>query len=367
MEKRPPSFLGHNVIVTTGFMSAFVFFPQPFLFVSRVSLLSVFRCPSLAFFSLLFFQCCLCCGSLSLSCCWYVCSDAHFIFLLLTSCCPSLRRAFPSLFLTMARHVRRPPQTNAEMCRLYRRKCAMATGPEADARRNRTRELNRERQIRFRDRQSANLASGVPHREIGSEDDMLRVRERDAHRDVQRRFCGRVRDLSETDARRTRERNGNRERQREFRERLTVPLDAHSTDDFLMGLDSDGPDDGNQPSPPYLPLHQKQAVHDFLDRLLVVGDDLHECAICLEKYHGMSLRGSLCTRCHSEVTFSHVNIVAFSAVLMMCFSRATFIVSMRQKMPIPEMFRMSCATCYKTLLRWRKCCAVSHRPASSCG
>jgi hypothetical protein len=44
--------------------------------------------------------------------------------------------------------------------------------------------------------------------------------------------------------------------------------------------------------PPYLSVHQQHAIHDFLDRLLVAGDNLHECTVCLEKYYGMPLHTS---------------------------------------------------------------------------
>jgi len=56
--------------------------------------------------------------------------------------------------------------------------------------------------------------------------------------------------------------------------------------------------------PPYLPLHQQEAIHAFLDRVLEIGDDLHECTVCLERYHGMKLRDMACTRCHKEVLTS---------------------------------------------------------------
>ena len=34
---------------------------------------------------------------------------------------------------------------------------------------------------------------------------------------------------------------------------------------------------------------------------LLIGDDAHECTLCLECYHGMTLRDTLCARCHNDV------------------------------------------------------------------
>lgn len=121
------------------------------------------------------------------------------------------------------------------------------------------------------------------------------------------------------------------------------------------------------PAPPYLPFHQQQAIHDFLDRLCVVSNDLHECPVCLEKYHGMPLCGVVCPRCHSEVTFSRLNVVAFPVALMASFFRGRIIITTGQMTLILVMFPMSYVTCYRALLKWRKCFAVSPRLASSCG
>ena len=54
-------------------------------------------------------------------------------------------------------------------------------------------------------------------------------------------------------------------------------------------------------TPPFLPLHQSEALVDFLDRLHRVRDDLHECDICLEKYYSMKMEGTQCDRCYHEV------------------------------------------------------------------
>ena len=52
---------------------------------------------------------------------------------------------------------------------------------------------------------------------------------------------------------------------------------------------------------PYLPVYQEQALHEFLDHLHLIQDDVHKCTTCLERYHGMQMRGMECTRCHNEV------------------------------------------------------------------
>lgn len=51
----------------------------------------------------------------------------------------------------------------------------------------------------------------------------------------------------------------------------------------------------------YVPVHQQWAIHDFLDHLALIRDDLHECATCLERYHGMKMHGTQCARCNNEV------------------------------------------------------------------
>ena len=224
--------------------------------------------------------------------------------------------------------------SNAETKKLYKRRRALETGPDADARRDRERRMNRECQQRFRDRRRALLQETVPDgdalrdRELIRETQRLpreapsvaRAPETDGPRGrsdlplVEDNMTGVVFDkhpvvlpshLHDKDAELERERNATRERMRRYRERLHVPLaDLHSMDDVV--------DEDATPALPYLPLHQQQAIHDFLDRLVAVGNDLNECTVCLERYHGMSLHGSLCTRCHSEVMFSYVNIVDFS-------------------------------------------------------
>jgi hypothetical protein len=50
-----------------------------------------------------------------------------------------------------------------------------------------------------------------------------------------------------------------------------------------------------------LPVHQEQAIHDFLDCLRLIHEDVHECTTCLERYHGMQMHGTECLRCHREV------------------------------------------------------------------
>lgn len=120
-------------------------------------------------------------------------------------------------------------------------------------------------------------------------------------------------------------------------------------------------------APPYIPLHQQQAIHNFLDCLHVVSNNLHKCPICFEKYHGMPLCGVVCARCHSKVMFSRLIVAAFPVALMASFFRGRIIVTMGQVMLILVMFLMSYAMCYRALLKWRKCFAASHHLASSCG
>ena len=60
---------------------------------------------------------------------------------------------------------------------------------------------------------------------------------------------------------------------------------------------------------PYLPVHQEQALYEFLDCLHLIQDDMHECTTCLERYHGMQMCGTECARCYNEV---HIWWVQFS-------------------------------------------------------
>jgi hypothetical protein len=52
---------------------------------------------------------------------------------------------------------------------------------------------------------------------------------------------------------------------------------------------------------PFLPVHQQNAINNFMDRILTVRHSSAQCATCLERYHGMHMRGVQCDRCHREV------------------------------------------------------------------
>ena len=52
---------------------------------------------------------------------------------------------------------------------------------------------------------------------------------------------------------------------------------------------------------PFLPVHQQNAINDFMDRVLTVRYSEAECDTCLERYHGMRMRGVQCDRCRREV------------------------------------------------------------------
>jgi hypothetical protein len=95
------------------------------------------------------------------------------------------------------------------------------------------------------------------------------------------------------DARSLHARALNRERVRRYRERLQPEL-RPTIDEHVV----------QQPpviAPRDVPIHQERAIHAFLDRLLSAADDIFECSTCLERYQGMSLRGTQCQRCFHEV------------------------------------------------------------------
>lgn len=159
----------------------------------------------------------------------------------------------------MARRAKRSPKSQAEDTTtqsVRRRKHAETTGAEADAKRQKIRERNRDYMRRYRERLRVQT-----HRRALSQDPIV--------------------DLDDFPM----ANNG---------------LQGHLVDnDYRMHDVHDAPD--VQTLSPYLPPHQQQAVYDFLDCLHLIQDDVHECTTCLERYHGMQMRATECARCHNEV------------------------------------------------------------------
>jgi hypothetical protein len=85
------------------------------------------------------------------------------------------------------------------------------------------------------------------------------------------------------------------ERARELRHLRRARLRNHSTNDSALTDASS-----------FLPLHQREAIDAFFDRVGRVRADVRECQIYLERYHGMHLRRLECDRCHREVSFHSV-------------------------------------------------------------
>jgi hypothetical protein len=85
------------------------------------------------------------------------------------------------------------------------------------------------------------------------------------------------------------------QRARELQRLRRARLRNHSTDESA-----------STDSSSFLPLHQREAIDAFFDRVVGVRADVGECQICLERYHGMHLRGLDCDRCHREVSFHSV-------------------------------------------------------------
>jgi hypothetical protein len=90
------------------------------------------------------------------------------------------------------------------------------------------------------------------------------------------------------------------ERARELQRLRRARLRNHSTNGSVSKVSSS-----------FLPLHQREAVDAFFDRVVSVRADIGECQICLERYHGMHLRGLECDMCHREVSFHPVFLVLF--------------------------------------------------------
>ncbi|KAH9998572.1 hypothetical protein BJV77DRAFT_959567 [Russula vinacea] len=78
-------------------------------------------------------------------------------------------------------------------------------------------------------------------------------------------------------------------------------------------------DDDLAAAPLYLPMRQQDVIHAFLDHVRVICDDVHECTLCLERYHGMTLHDTLCARSHNEVPFLLVR--ALTDILMSTFHK----------------------------------------------
>jgi hypothetical protein len=90
-------------------------------------------------------------------------------------------------------------------------------------------------------------------------------------------------------------REQNRDRQRARRDRLAVERAARSR--------------LSPASQFFLPLHQYQALHAFMDRLLLARADVHDCDVCLERYYGMKMHAErCCDRCHREVSFIFIRV-----------------------------------------------------------
>jgi hypothetical protein len=60
-------------------------------------------------------------------------------------------------------------------------------------------------------------------------------------------------------------------------------------------------DDVLAAAPLYLSLRQQDVIHAFLHHVRNIGDDMHKCTPCLERYHSMRLHDTLCAGGHNEV------------------------------------------------------------------
>jgi hypothetical protein len=107
-----------------------------------------------------------------------------------------------------------------------------------------------------------------------------------------------VADATDTDG--SSRRQARLERARELQRLRSARLRNHSTNGSVSTVSSS-----------FLPLHQREAVDAFFDRVVSVRADIGDCQICLERYHGMHLRGLECDRCHREVSFHPVFLVLF--------------------------------------------------------
>ena len=124
------------------------------------------------------------------------------------------------------------------------------------------------------------------------------------------------------DDRREKERERNRAYQKKYRERQRALVnDRHGRSNSIT----------QQETPSYLPIHQKKAVDDFLNRLCCTENVPDICSICGESYHGMRLKGTQCERCSNEVCFFEPLFVFFFLLRFFTYRRTVIVSSPRMK------------------------------------
>ena len=122
-------------------------------------------------------------------------------------------------------------------------------------------------------------------------------------------------------------------------------------------------DDVLAAAPPlYLPMHQQDVIYTILYCVCNIGDNVHECTLCLEGYHGMSLhnaRDRLCALCHNEVRSSFSLVRALTDTHMPTVHRTANITTTPQTTLTLARSRQNSTRSSTASLRLRRC--------SSCG
>lgn len=116
-------------------------------------------------------------------------------------------------------------------------------------------------------------------------------------------------------------------------------------------------------TPPYIPLHQQQAIHTFLNSVRDLGDNINECRMCKEHYYGMKLEDMQCARCVKEVCHADSSHISFPDPLAFLSDRLN-IATMTRTMLTLVISLQNSVTSSLTSPRWKKCSAASPHPAS---
>ena len=114
-----------------------------------------------------------------------------------------------------------------------------------------------------------------------------------------------------------------------------------------------------------LPLHQSEALVDFLDRLHRVQDDLHECDICLEKYY--SMKNLEDARVTVRQVLSRGFVVFHIALHLLTLYRKRYIGTVQKTTWILAKTLLIYIRSCLTSLKWKKCCVASPPHVFLCG
>jgi hypothetical protein len=266
---------------------------------------------------------------------------------------------------------------SADAQRIYRHQLALATGPDADARRSRETTLHRERQARARSRP---LSPTLSPTALSSR----RIHQLELHRDRQREYRARLRARCENHPPPNMPSAGDPmlvdipKVDTPTAPRVPSPSPSHSirvhqadhtkqqrcgANRQIQPVHTAVNNDHELDTPPYIPLHQQQAIHAFLNSVRDLGDNINECRMCKERYYGMKLEDMQCARCVKEVCHADSSHISFPDPLAFLSDRLNIATMTRTMLTLVVSLQNS-MTSSPTSPRWKKCSAASPHPAS---